>query len=96
MTQVSIRQIAISLLLMAIGIPIYVFFSPQKELHDLKAAFLSNEAILSRAYNEGGRFLAFPVRVFKRVVYKILKIEKAWFSQSSPDRTKEVKQMRKI
>jgi amino acid transporter len=96
MTQVSIRQIAISLLLMAIGIPIYVFFSPQKELHDLKAAFLSNEAILSRAYNEGGRFLAFPVRVFKRAVYKILKIEKAWFSQSSSDRTKEVKQMRKI
>src|SRR5437879_12035727 len=36
---VSPRLIGISLVLLAIGVPIYTFFSPQKELVELKDAF---------------------------------------------------------
>ncbi|TLZ58714.1 MAG: amino acid permease [Methanobacteriota archaeon] len=58
--------IGISLILLAIGVPVYVFFSPRHELQDLKAAFWSAEAISRRAYAEGGRFLAYPLRMIER------------------------------
>lgn len=54
--------IGISLILLAVGVPVYVFFSPRHELQDLKAAFWSAEAISRRAYSQGGRFLAYPLR----------------------------------
>ena len=54
--------IGISLILLAIGVPVYVFFSPRHELQDLKAAFWSAEAISRRAYSQGERFLAYPLR----------------------------------
>lgn len=53
--------ILISLALLGVGVPIYAFFSPQKELTELKEAFLSAEAISSRAYRQGERFLAYPL-----------------------------------
>jgi APA family basic amino acid/polyamine antiporter len=78
MTQVGVKQILISLLLMAVGFPIYVFFSPGYELADAKNIFLSRDAILVRAYHQGHRFLAFPLRMLKWLVYRMLNIEKAW------------------
>lgn len=65
---VTPRLIGISLVLLAVGIPIYVFFSPRKELLELKDAFLSAEAISRRAYLEGQRFLAYPLRAIKRLL----------------------------
>src|SRR6059036_244981 len=65
---VSPRLIEISLVLLAIGIPIYAFFSPQKELVELKDAFWSAEAVSRRAYQQGQRFLAYPLRAIKRVM----------------------------
>jgi len=65
---VSPRLIGISLILLAIGIPIYAFFSPQKELVELKDAFWSAEAVSRRAYQQGQRFLAYPLRAIKRVM----------------------------
>ncbi|OLD90245.1 hypothetical protein AUG86_03615 [Euryarchaeota archaeon 13_1_20CM_4_64_14] len=65
---VSPRLIGISLILLAIGIPIYAFFSPQKELVELKDAFWSAEAISRRAYLQGQRFLAYPLRAIKRLL----------------------------
>src|SRR6266704_3282636 len=62
---VSPRLIGISLVLLAIGIPVYAFFSPQKELLELKDAFWSAEAISRRAYQQGQRFLAYPLRAIK-------------------------------
>src|SRR5256884_2328542 len=58
--------IGISLILLAIGVPVYVFFSPRHELQDLKAAFWSAEAISRRAYSQGERFLAYPLRMIER------------------------------
>jgi APA family basic amino acid/polyamine antiporter len=78
MTQVGLRQTVISLLLMAVGLPLYVFFSPGYELTEAKNIFLSRDAILVRAYHQGGRFLALPLRMLKWLVYRMLKIEKAW------------------
>ena len=63
---VAPRLIGISLVLLAVGIPVYAFFSPRKELVELKDAFLSAEAISRRASVQGQRFLAFPLRVIKR------------------------------
>ncbi len=55
--------ILISLVLLGAGVPIYVFFSPKKESAELKAAFLSAEAVSARAYRQARRFLAYPVSV---------------------------------
>ena len=68
MVLISPRLIGISLILLAIGIPIYAFFSPQKELVELKDAFWSAEAISRRAYLQGQRFLAYPLRAIKRLL----------------------------
>src|SRR5437667_19538 len=63
---VAPRLIGISLILLAIGIPVYAFFSPQKELVELKDAFLSADAISRRSYVQGQRFLAYPLQLIKR------------------------------
>ncbi|HEX9566207.1 MAG TPA: APC family permease [Thermoplasmata archaeon] len=68
MALVSARLIGISLVLLAIGVPIYTFFSPRKELTELKDAFWSPEAISRRAYLQGQRFLAYPLRAIKRLM----------------------------
>src|SRR3989449_3110197 len=64
---VSPRLIGISLILLVIGFPVYTFFSPRKELVELKDAFLSADAISRRAYLQGQRFLAYPLRLIQRL-----------------------------
>ena len=78
MTQVGGQEILTSLILLGIGIPLYVFFSPKKELHELKEAFLSRDAILERTYSQGERFLAHILRHLKWPIYRARHIEKAW------------------
>lgn len=53
--------ILISLVLLGVGVPVYTFFSPKKESEELRAAFLSAEAVSERAYRQGRRFLAYPL-----------------------------------
>ena len=65
MSLVSPVLIAISLVLLSVGIPIYLFFSPRKELEDLKAAFSSAEAISRRALEQSQKFLAYPLLKMK-------------------------------
>jgi APA family basic amino acid/polyamine antiporter len=79
MTQVSLQQIAISLVLLGIGVPVYTFFSPKSELAELKAEFLSTQAILQRAYRQQNTFLAHVLRHFDLwVIYRIRHIQRAW------------------
>jgi amino acid transporter len=79
MTQVALRQIAISLVLMGVGVPLYAFFSPKSELAELKAQFLSTDAILERAYHQGDTFLAHAIQHFDVwFVYRIKHIQRAW------------------
>jgi ABC-type polysaccharide/polyol phosphate export permease len=81
MTQVTEQQILVSLILLAVGVPVYTFFSPKKELSELKEAFLSREAILERTYHEKEVFLAYALRHLKLLVYRVKGIEKAWSVQ---------------
>ena len=78
MTQVSLQQILVSVLLLAVGVPVYVFFAPKKEQHELKEAFLSRDAILERTYHQGEVFLANVVRHIKWRIYRAKHIERAW------------------
>jgi len=58
---VSPLQVVISLALLAVGIPIYAFFSPKEELKELKELFLSPGEIRKRAHRQASRFLAYPI-----------------------------------
>ncbi len=62
---VSPAVILISLVLLGVGVPVYTFFSPKKESEELRAAFLSAEAISERAYRQGRRFLAYPLALLR-------------------------------
>jgi len=65
-SQCTIVQIAIGLALLAIGVPIYVKYSPKKEMLELKEVFLSRDSVLRRAYRQEGRFLAHALRYLER------------------------------
>jgi amino acid transporter len=76
--QCGIFQIVTGILMLAIGIPIYVKYSPKKELTDIKNALISREAILERAYRQEGRFLAHLLRHVKRAYRRITGKEQTW------------------
>jgi len=78
MTQVTEQQILVSLILLAIGLPVYMFFSPKKELEELRAALLSRDVILERTYHQEEVFLAYVLRRIKLLIYRHKGIEKAW------------------
>ncbi|MBI2183355.1 MAG: amino acid permease [Thaumarchaeota archaeon] len=78
MSQVNLQQILVAVMLLAAGVPIYVFFSPKKELHELKDTFMSREMVLRRTYDQGEKFLAYLVRRTKWFIYRRRRISKAW------------------
>lgn len=66
-TQCSFMQIALGLALLLAGVPIYVKYSPKKEIAELKKSLLSSDSILRRAYSHEEMFLAHALRHVKRV-----------------------------
>jgi amino acid transporter len=64
-TQCSFTQIALGLILLFVGVPIYVKYSPKKEIAELKEALMSPEAILKRAHAQEDRFLAHVLKHIK-------------------------------
>lgn len=76
--QCGIIQIVTGVLMLAIGIPIYIKYSPKKELTDLKNALIAREAILERAYRQEDRFLAHLLRHVKRAYRRITGEEQTW------------------
>jgi len=77
-SQCTIMQIAIGLLLLLIGTPIYAKYSPKKEMTELKKTLLSRDSILKRAYRQEQRFLAHMLRHTKRAYRKITGKEQTW------------------
>ncbi len=57
-TQCSPTQLAIGVALLVVGVPIYIKYSPKKELADAKKAFLSEQNIIRRMYRQEHVFLA--------------------------------------
>ncbi|MDI6718632.1 MAG: amino acid permease [Methanomicrobiales archaeon] len=58
-------------LLILLGIPLYVYFSPKQDIRHLKGLFISEQAILIRALEKKERFLAhfigFLHRIWRRI-----------------------------
>jgi APA family basic amino acid/polyamine antiporter len=76
MALVAPKLILVSSGLLLVGVPFYVLFSPKKQQDDLRAAFLSRDAILRRTYEQGERFLAHPWRHLIWFVYRRRHVEK--------------------
>jgi len=75
-TQCSLSQIAIGVFLLMVGIPIYIKYSPKKELAEAKQALLSPQNILRRVYRQEQVFLAhvfFHIGEYYRRLTKKLK-----------------------
>jgi amino acid transporter len=77
-TQCSLTQIALGLILLSIGVPIYVKYSPKKEIAELREALLSSESIMKRAYSQEERFLAHALMHIKRVYRRIAGKKQTW------------------
>jgi amino acid transporter len=77
-SQCTFDQITVGLVMLAIGVPIYVKFSPKKELGDLKKELLSKSFVLERTYRQEQRFLAHALRHIKRTYRKITRKKQTW------------------
>ena len=62
---------------LGVGVLVYAYFSPKKELAEAKALFLSDEAVLRRVNGQSTTFLAHPLFHLKRRVYRRGHIEPA-------------------
>jgi APA family basic amino acid/polyamine antiporter len=69
-TQCTLIEIAIGVILLLVGIPIYIKYSPKKELTELKEAFLSRESILERTFRQEETFIAHQLAQIKRLYRK--------------------------
>jgi len=69
-SQCTLTQIAVGFLLLLIGVPIYIKYSPKHELTDLKQSLISREAILKRVDEEEHVFLAHLILHVKRFFRK--------------------------
>jgi amino acid transporter len=65
-TQCSFNQIALGLILLFVGVPIYIKYSPKKEIAELKEALISRESFLKTAHAQEERFLAHVLLHIKR------------------------------
>jgi amino acid transporter len=77
-TQCTLPQIALGLILLSLGLPIYIKYSPKKEIAELKEALLSHESIIERAYIQEDRFLAHALRHIKRFYRRISGKKQTW------------------
>jgi amino acid transporter len=68
-------QLAISALLLLAGVPIYIKYSPKKELIDLKNALLSRQVTLRRIYEQEQVFLAHFILHLREALRKAPKKE---------------------
>jgi predicted membrane channel-forming protein YqfA (hemolysin III family) len=77
-TQCTLTQIALGVVLLSVGVPIYVKYSPKKEIAELKQVLISRETILRRAYSQEERFLAHLLMHIKRFYRKITGKQQTW------------------
>ncbi len=80
-TQCTPVQIALGLVMLGVGVPIYVKYSPKKEMAELKEELLSSESRLRRAASQEESFLAHLLWHVKRY-YKRRRGEKQTSNQT--------------
>ncbi len=66
-TQCTLLQIGLGLVLLVAGIPMYIKYSPKKEITELKSVLLSSESVMKRAERQEQRFLANVLRHVKHL-----------------------------
>ena len=91
MALVDPKLILLSGGMLLVGVPIYALFSPRRELHDLREAFLSKDAVLRRTYEQGERFLAHPWRHLVWFVYRRRHEKRPFIVTDSVERPREGK-----
>jgi len=69
-TQCSFTQIALGLILLSAGVPIYIKYTPKKEIAELKEALFSRESVVRRVYSQEERFLAHALMHLKKLYRK--------------------------
>jgi len=73
-SQCTLLQIGVGVLLLLVGVPIYIWYSPKKELTELKRSFLSPQATFNRVRETEHVFLAdfltHSRRLYRRVTKK--------------------------
>jgi amino acid transporter len=69
-TQCNLTQIGLGLMLLLTGMPIYVKYSPKKEIAELKQVLLNRQNILKRLDNQEHVFLAHVLRHIKKLYRK--------------------------
>jgi hypothetical protein len=74
-SQCTSVQLAIGVLLLLAGVPIYIKYSPKKEIAELKNVLLSRETILKRIYAQERVFLAHVLLHIKRAYRKAARKE---------------------
>jgi len=77
-SQCTITQIATGIILLFVGIPLYLKYSPKKEITGLKETLLSRDSILKRVYREEEKFLAHFLRHIKRGYRRITGKNQIW------------------
>jgi len=70
-TQCSLSQIAIGILLLFVGIPIYIKYSPKKELTEAKQVIISEQNIFLRMYRQEHVFLAHLLHHLRKIYRRI-------------------------
>jgi amino acid transporter len=70
-------QLAIGVLLLLVGVPIYIKYSPKKEIAELKYGLLSRESVLRRTYTQERVFLAHVLLHIKRAYRKATRKEQS-------------------
>ena len=70
-TQCTPTQILIGALLLLVGVPIYIKYSPKKELTEAKQALLSNQNVFRRIYMQEHVFLAHVLHHLRRWIRRL-------------------------
>jgi len=70
-TQCTITQIALGLVLLTVGVPIYIKFSAKKEINELKEGLISRESRLRKAYDQEQVFLAHAIHHVKNFYRRV-------------------------
>jgi amino acid transporter len=67
----SLSDKVVGSILVLVGIPVYLYFSPKTDIHELKRIFTSEEQILARNLEKQNRFLANIVRLLHNAYREI-------------------------
>lgn len=82
MLMVDPMEILLALVLLGIGVPVFTFFSPQKELTEVKERLLSTESMARQAHRQTKRFIALPIHWIRQRYQKYTGAGKAFQSSA--------------